>query len=34
MISDTGRWRDSVYYSIVAEEWPAVRASLEANLAR
>jgi RimJ/RimL family protein N-acetyltransferase len=34
MITDTGRWRDSVYYSIVAEEWPAIRAALEARLAR
>ena len=34
MITDTGRWRDSVYYSIVAEEWPTIRAGLEAKLAR
>ena len=34
MITDSGRWRDSVYFSIVAEEWPAVRAGLEARLAR
>jgi RimJ/RimL family protein N-acetyltransferase len=34
MITDTGRWRDSVYYSIVAEEWPTIRAALEARLAR
>lgn len=34
MITDTGRWRDSVYFSVVAEEWPAVRAGLEAKLAR
>jgi hypothetical protein len=25
-----GSWRDSVYYSILAAEWPAVRARLEA----
>lgn len=28
----TGRVRDSVYYSILAEEWPDVRAGLEARL--
>jgi RimJ/RimL family protein N-acetyltransferase len=34
MITELGRWRDSVYYSIVAEEWPAVRAALVRRLAR
>ncbi|WP_238993047.1 GNAT family N-acetyltransferase [Jiangella aurantiaca] len=28
-----GTWRDTVYYSILREEWPAVRARLEAALA-
>ncbi len=28
------RWRDSIYYSIVDDEWPAVKAALEAKLAR
>lgn len=32
MITATGRLRDSVYYSILAGEWPAVRARLEAHL--
>lgn len=32
MITPTGRIRDTVYYSIIAPEWPAVRASLEAKL--
>ncbi len=34
MVTSEGRVRDSVYYSIVAEEWPRVRAGLEAKLAR
>ena len=34
MVMPDGRIRDSVYYSIVAGEWPAVRARLEALLAR
>jgi hypothetical protein len=33
MVLETGRVRDTVYYSILAEEWPAVRAGLEARLA-
>lgn len=28
-ISDRGVWRDTVYYSVIDEEWPAVRARLE-----
>lgn len=33
MITDGGRVRDTVYFGILAEEWPAVRAGLEARLA-
>jgi RimJ/RimL family protein N-acetyltransferase len=33
MITDSGRLRDSVYYSILAREWPGVKAGLEAKLA-
>ncbi|MEI2386776.1 GNAT family protein [Breoghania sp. JC706] len=29
-----GRWRDSVYFSVLAEDWPDIRAGLEARLAR
>lgn len=32
MIMPGGRIRDTVYYSILREEWPAVRAGLEAKL--
>lgn len=32
MITQDGRVRDTVYFSIVAAEWPAVRARLEARL--
>jgi len=31
--SRQGYFRDSVFYSILADEWPAVRAGLEARLA-
>lgn len=34
MITQDGRVRDTVYYSILAREWPLVRARLEAKLAR
>jgi len=34
LITATGRVRDSVYFSIIAEEWPAVRAHLEEKLRR
>lgn len=35
MVVDQGaRIRDSVYFSIIREEWPAVRAALEVQLAR
>jgi RimJ/RimL family protein N-acetyltransferase len=30
---EAGRTRDTVVFSILAEEWPAVRAGLEARLA-
>jgi RimJ/RimL family protein N-acetyltransferase len=32
MITESGRVRDTVYFSILAGEWPAVRAGLEARL--
>ncbi len=34
LITATGRIRDTVYFSILASEWPAVRATLEARLKR
>jgi len=34
MLTHTGRIRDTVYYSILRDEWPAAKAKLEANLAR
>jgi N-acetyltransferase len=34
LISDTGRARDMVYFSILETEWPAVRSRLEQRLAR
>lgn len=33
MVTEEGRVRDTVYYSILADEWPAVRRDLEAKLA-
>jgi RimJ/RimL family protein N-acetyltransferase len=33
MLTETGRWRDTVYYSILDDEWPDVRAQLEAKQA-
>ncbi len=33
MITASGRLRDSVYYSILAAEWPVLRPALEARLA-
>jgi RimJ/RimL family protein N-acetyltransferase len=33
MLLPTGRVRDTVYFSILADEWPAVRAGLESRLA-
>ncbi len=34
MVTWTGRLRHSVYFSIIDSEWPAVKANLEAKLAR
>lgn len=34
MVMPTGRLRDSVYFSIIDSAWPAVKADLEAKLAR
>lgn len=34
MITWTGRFRHSVYFSIIDSEWPSVKASLETKLAR
>lgn len=34
MITSSGRFRHSVYYSIVDSEWPAVKARLEEKLSR
>ena len=34
MITASGRVRDSVYFSILAEEWPRVKADLERKLGR
>lgn len=34
MIAYGGRWRHSVFFSIIDSEWPAVKANLEAKLAR
>lgn len=33
VITKNGRVRDTIYYSILADEWPAVRTRLEARLA-
>jgi len=33
-ITDDGRVRDTVYFSIIADEWPGVRTRLEQRLAR
>jgi RimJ/RimL family protein N-acetyltransferase len=34
MVASTGRLRDSVYYSAIREEWPALKARIEGLLAR
>jgi RimJ/RimL family protein N-acetyltransferase len=34
MITETGRFRDSVYFSIIEGEWPKVKADLRSKLAR
>lgn len=33
MITESGRYRDSVYFSIIADEWPTVKADLASKLA-
>jgi N-acetyltransferase len=33
MVTESGRLRHSVYFSVTAEEWPAVKGRLEARLA-
>ena len=33
MITDSGRLRDTVYFSIINDEWPAVKDRLQAKLA-
>ena len=34
MLTASGRWRDSVYYSVLRAEWPNIRARLEARLTK
>jgi RimJ/RimL family protein N-acetyltransferase len=34
LVTPNGRIRDSVYYSIIPTEWPAIKASLVARIAR
>jgi RimJ/RimL family protein N-acetyltransferase len=34
VLTYSGRWRDSIYYSVLDTEWPAVRAGLEAFIER
>lgn len=34
MVTESGRVRDTVYFSVISEEWPAVKARLEEMLAR
>ena len=34
MLTESGRVRDTVYFSIIAAEWPGVKAGLEEKLAR
>lgn len=34
MLTHSGRWRDTIYFSILDTEWPAVKARLEAIMAR
>jgi RimJ/RimL family protein N-acetyltransferase len=34
MVTASGRLRHSVWFSVIAEEWPAVKSALEAKLAR
>jgi len=34
MVTDSGRRRHSVYFSVIEEEWPRVRQHLDARLSR
>jgi N-acetyltransferase len=34
MIMPDGSYRDSVWYSVIEQEWPVVKAGLEARMAR
>jgi RimJ/RimL family protein N-acetyltransferase len=34
MLRPNGTWRDSAYFSIIREDWPDVRAKIEARLAQ
>jgi RimJ/RimL family protein N-acetyltransferase len=34
MLREHGDWRDTVYYSVLDSEWPAVRDKLEGMMAR
>ena len=34
MVTESGRLRHSVYFSVIADEWPAVRSRLEGRLAQ
>jgi len=34
MITDSGRLRDTVYFSVIDDEWPGVKAHLQALLAK
>jgi RimJ/RimL family protein N-acetyltransferase len=34
MITESGRLRDSIYFSIINEEWPEVKARLQTMLAK
>ena len=34
MITYTGRRRDTVYFSVLEDEWPEVKAGLQARMAR
>jgi RimJ/RimL family protein N-acetyltransferase len=32
MITASGRWRDTVYFSVIDEEWPAIRDGMRDRL--
>jgi hypothetical protein len=34
LVTDSGRRRHSVYFSVIEEEWPHIRQHLESRLAR